>query len=199
MRKHEIDQANQGLLLLPPEVSLAAGQFEEQPGGVYYPPTEHIPSAEAPAPNGETAPRVTGLALTLRVLDAFARECKARGSVTNAENRLRRVEDFEEPEQALVQRREKSAAALKEVRLAAKLDFAHSLGIEVEVQELPNSDQKLIKRVVAQDPTQQAELDGRYRAFREEYAETANAKRRDRQRVAIRAQLAAPAVAASVA
>lgn len=167
-------EAGQGMLLPPDEVHgvtklpLPVRETEEQ---TYYKPVLGPEEAEA----------LLRLEFTAKALKNLAAESKAGGSQLNAANRLKGVEDYEEKELALVRRREKSEKSAAKLKLAAKMNFAWSIGIEPVTGESrdPVTDEVILTKVVAKDPLYNQILDEEYRLFRARYSGGRVAKARN--------------------
>ncbi|MDB5164525.1 MAG: hypothetical protein JWL89_151 [Candidatus Saccharibacteria bacterium] len=145
------------------------------------PPAE-MPVSDNPVPPQEasntyfmdpkSAEHITRLEYRHKALTNLASELKAEGSQVNAAAGIKDVEDFEDEKILLVQRKEKSATSKDRLQLAAKINFAWSIGIEPEtVKSHDPVTKKVFKEVVrAKDGRDRAELNARYTEFRKEYA-----------------------------
>ncbi len=189
--KHTVNREDQGMLLAPTKASVAFGQVVPSPDEGFFPATE----ADLMTPEQHA---LAVLTYEQKVLDNYATECAAEGSKTNADNMLHsmeRLEDYDEIEwQNLTERRTKAESTIRRMRIAARTNFALSLGIatKVEIVAIQPEDEdetpEAKPMVLTEDPAAQDGFDALYREFRITYGTIRNSGRRDEHRDAIQAE-----------
>lgn len=186
MPRHEIDPANQGMLMPRAASSVAVGAVIEHEGVFYQRPEITL--------SPEQTEVIARLQAEHDTLDSFALENRGAGNIFHKSEKLNTIEaDPRYPEEnkdaiitdlnASIHKSETSKPGLK---VGAKGSFAKSIGIEVRTDIVAGDPVILTK-----DPQQQAKLDDEYKAFRAEYFGTRKFKHLDHRRKQIKQEIAA--------